>query len=50
MLGIGLSSVDSLICALASSIYFLIVGRVLWGLGGALFFSNNTAMLIDLFD
>jgi MFS family permease len=50
MLGIGLSAVGSLICALASSIYFLIAGRALWGLGAALFFSNNTAMLIDLFD
>lgn len=50
MLGIGLSAVGSLICALASSIYFLIVGRALWGFAGALFFSNNTAMLIDLFD
>ena len=50
MLGIGLSAVGSLMCALASSIYFLIAGRALWGFGAALFFSNNTAMLIDLFD
>ncbi len=49
-LGIGLSAVGSLMCALASSIYFLIAGRALWGFGAALFFSNNTAMLIDLFD
>ena len=50
MLGIGLSAVGSLMCATASSIYFLIAGRALWGFGAALFFSNNTAMLIDLFD
>lgn len=50
MLGIGLSAVGSLMCALASSIYFLIAGRALWGFGAALFFSNNTAMLIDLFE
>ncbi len=50
MVGIGLSAVGSLMCALASSIYLLIVGRALWGFGAALFFLNNTAMLIDLFD
>ena len=50
MAGIGFSAVGSLMCALASSIYLLIAGRALWGFGAALFFSNNIAMLIDLFD
>jgi len=50
MVGIALSAVGSLLCALASSIYFLIVGRALWGFGAALFFSNNTAILLDLFE
>jgi MFS family permease len=50
MVGIGLAAIGSLMCALASSIYVLIAGRALWGFGAALFFSNNTAMLIDLFD
>jgi MFS family permease len=47
--GIALSSVGSLLCAIANSIYLLIVGRGLWGFGAALFFLNNTAILIDLF-
>ena len=47
--GIALSSVGSLLCATANSIYLLIVGRGLWGFGAALFFLNNTAILIDLF-
>ncbi len=50
MMGIGLAAIGSLMCALASSIYLLIAGRALWGFGAALFFSNNTAMLMDLFD
>jgi len=49
VLGIALASVGSLLCATASSIYLLIVGRGLWGFGAALFFLNNTAILIDLF-
>ncbi len=47
--GIALSSVGSLLCAIANSIYLLIVGRGLWGFGAALFFLNNTTILIDLF-
>jgi MFS family permease len=50
VLGIALSAVGSLLCAVAPSIYALILGRALWGFGAALFFSNNTAILLDLFD
>lgn len=49
ILGIALAMVGSLLCATATSIYLLIVGRGLWGFGAALFFLNNTAILIDLF-
>jgi MFS family permease len=50
VIGIALSAVGSLLCAVAPSIYALILGRALWGFGAALFFSNNTAILLDLFD
>ncbi len=49
VLGLALASVGSLLCATAPSIYLLIVGRGVWGFGAALFFLNNTAILIDLF-
>jgi MFS family permease len=49
ILGIALAALGSLICATASSIYLLIIGRGLWGFGAALFFLNNTAILLDLF-
>jgi ACDE family multidrug resistance protein len=49
MAGIILAAVSALICATTSSIYTLIAGRALWGFGAALFFLNNTAILIDSF-
>ena len=48
VLGIALAAAGSLMCAIAPSIFFLIVGRALWGFGAALFFLNTTAILIDL--
>lgn len=50
VLGLGLGSCGALICGLSSSIYTLIIGRAVWGLGAALYFMNNTAMILDLFD
>ena len=47
--GLALSSVGALICSLADSIYLLIAGRVLWGLGAGLFFMSSSAMVFDLF-
>ena len=49
VLGIALAAGGALLCATASSINSLIIGRALWGFGAALFFLNNTAMLIDVF-
>jgi MFS family permease len=49
IVGIALAAIGSLVCATASSIYLLIIGRGLWGFGAALFFLNNTAILLDLF-
>lgn len=50
IIGIGLSAVGALFCTQANSIHLLIVGRVFWGLGSALYFMNNAALIIDLFD
>ena len=48
--GIGLTSIGAFLCAQASSIYVLIVGRAFWGLGTAMYFMNNAALIIDLFE
>jgi len=48
VIGLGLATVGALMCSLASSVYLLIVGRALWGLGTALFFMSNTALILDL--
>jgi MFS family permease len=50
LLGIVLSVLGSGLSAIAPTILFLILGRAVWGLGIALFFLNNTAILFDLFD
>jgi len=39
LLGLSLSIVGSLVCAFSTSIYILISGLTLWGLGTALFFT-----------
>jgi len=48
--GLALSVGGTLTCATSSTIYQLILGRALWGLGAALFFTNNTALMFDLFE
>jgi len=48
LFGLGLSALGPLLCSLASNIYFLILGRALWGMGTAFYFMNNTAMLMDI--
>lgn len=47
--GLALSAVGAFVCSLANSIYLLILGRTIWGLGTALFFMSNTAVILDLF-
>ncbi|MDQ1279207.1 MAG: hypothetical protein QG670_467 [Thermoproteota archaeon] len=49
VLGIALVSFGAFLCATSNSIYILIIGRSIWGLGTALYFMNNTAMIMDLF-
>jgi MFS family permease len=49
IVGLGFGTVGALLCAIAPSIYVLILGRAIWGLGAGLFFTNSTAMILDLF-
>lgn len=44
-----LSTIGSLLCAISHSIYLLISGITVWGLGAALFFLSSTSLLFDLF-
>jgi len=46
--GIGFSSFGPILCAFATNIYMLILGRAIWGLGTAFYFMNNTALLMDI--
>lgn len=48
--GLACGSVGALLCAVAPSIYVLILGRAIWGLGAGFFFTNSTALILDLFD
>jgi MFS family permease len=48
-LGLCLSTIGVLICAFSMSIYVLILGLTLWGLGTALFYTNSTTLIIDFF-
>ena len=50
IVGLGLSTFGAVICGFSTSIYHLIIGRTLWGLGAALYFTNNFALVIDLFE
>lgn len=49
LFGLALSVVGTLTCATSRSIYQLILGRALWGLGAAFYFTNNTALMFDMF-
>jgi MFS family permease len=48
IIGLGLGALGALLCSLATSIGLLILGRSLWGIGAALYFTNNLAFVIDL--
>jgi MFS family permease len=47
--GLCFGTMGALLCAIAPSIYVLILGRAIWGLGAGLFFTNSTAIILDLF-
>jgi len=46
--GLGLSLVGPLLCSQASHVIVLILGRAIWGLGTALYFMSNMALLMDI--
>jgi len=50
IVGLCLGLIGSLICSFSTSIYMLILGFTLWGLGAALFFTSNTAFIINMFE
>jgi len=47
--GLAIAAGGALMCSVADSVYILMIGRALWGLGTALFFMNNMALILDLF-
>jgi MFS family permease len=48
--GMSLSFLGAVICSLAHDLPFLVLGRAVWGMGTALFFSSSTAFIFDLFE
>jgi len=50
IMGIALSAFGAFLCSQATISYVLILGRAVWGLGTALYFMNNAALVIDLFN
>jgi MFS family permease len=49
VIGLAVATLGALVCAVASDILQLILGRALWGLGTAAFYCIATALLADLF-
>ncbi len=48
VLGLGMSLTGPLLCSQATNIYILIIDRSIWGMGTALYFMSNTALLMDI--
>ncbi|OGD53093.1 hypothetical protein A3K81_00330 [Candidatus Bathyarchaeota archaeon RBG_13_60_20] len=48
VVGLGLSLAGPLLSSQATNIYILIVARGLWGMGTALYFMSNMALLMDI--
>ena len=48
IIGLGLSLVGPIMCSQAFHIYILILGRAFWGMGTALYFMSNMALLMDI--
>lgn len=46
--GIALSCLGPILCSQANSIWLLIIGRGIWGMGTAFYFMNNTTLLMDI--
>jgi MFS family permease len=48
VLGLAMSFFGPIICSQANHIYILIFGRAIWGMGTALYFMSNLAILMDI--
>ncbi|MHA2391406.1 MAG: MFS transporter [Promethearchaeota archaeon] len=48
ILGLGLSLMGPILCSQAKHVYVLILGRAIWGMGTALYFMNNMALLMEI--
>ena len=48
IIGLGLGVVGPIICSQATHIFILIIGRAIWGMGSALYFMSNMALLMDI--
>jgi MFS family permease len=48
VMGLGLSLLGPVLCSQANHIYILIFGRAVWGMGTALYFMSNMALLMDI--
>lgn len=46
--GLALSFFGPIVCSQANHIYILIFGRAIWGMGTALYFMSNMALLMDI--
>ena len=47
-LGLGVAMLGPIMCSRANHITILIIGRAVWGMGAALFFMSNMALLMDI--
>ncbi|TRO52962.1 MFS transporter [Candidatus Bathyarchaeota archaeon] len=48
VIGLGLAMLGPTLCSQATHIYILIIGRAFWGMGTALYFMSNMALLMDI--
>ncbi len=46
--GLALSFFGPIVCSQANHVYILIFGRAIWGMGTALYFMSNMALLMDI--
>ncbi len=50
LVGLATGAGGAIICAEATSVYTLILGRALWGFGASFFFLNNTTLVMTMFE
>jgi MFS family permease len=48
VIGLGMSLIGPILCSQAKHVYMLILGRGIWGMGTALYFMSNMALLMEI--